>query len=123
MFFPLLAGERHPAQAVEAAKALLRATGHEEAAGPWLPIGAGVNTGRAWFGAVGEGDHTELTALGDSVNVTARLAAAAAGGEVLVTAATAAVAGLDPALPHRAMELKGKQETTEVVSLRVGPSA
>lgn len=123
MFVPLLTGERHSARAVEAAQALLRATGHEDAAGPWLPVGAGVNTGRAWFGAVGDGDHTELTALGDVVNVTARLAAAAAAGEVLVTAWSAQAAGLDPTLPHRVLELKGKQDSTEVVALQVGPGA
>lgn len=123
MFVPLLTAERHAAQAIEAARALLRATGHEDPAGPWLPVGAGVNTGRAWFGAVGEGDHTELTALGDMVNVTARLAAAASAGEVLVTVASAQAARLDPALPRRALELKGKQDPTEVVSLHVGPRA
>jgi adenylate cyclase len=69
MFFPLLTGEQHAARAIEAAQALLRATGHADPSGPWLPVGAGVNTGRVWFGAVGEGRHTELTALGDEVNV------------------------------------------------------
>ncbi len=60
-FYPLLTGERHAARAVEAATALLKATGHEEADGPWVPIGAGVHTGPAWVGSVGEGVRTELT--------------------------------------------------------------
>lgn len=123
MFVPLLTGERHSVLAIEAAQALLRATGHEDEAGPWLPVGAGVNTGRAWFGAVGEGEHTELTALGDMVNVTARLAAAAGAGEVLVTTASAEAAGLDPTLPRRDLALKGKHDATQVVTLRVGPRA
>jgi adenylate cyclase len=123
MFYPLLTGERHAARAVEAAKALLRATGHEDAGGPWVPIGAGVHTGPAWVGAVGEGARTELTVLGDTVNVAARLAAAALRGEVLVTSDAAAAAGLDPQLDRRKLELKGKQEPTEVVSLTVaGPA-
>ena len=121
VFFPLLSGERHAEHAVEAAQALLRATGHADPGGPWLPVGAGVNSGRVWFGAVGDGEHTELTALGDRVNVTARLAAAAAAGEVLVTIEAAAAAGLDPTLDHRSLELKGKVETTEVVTLRIAP--
>lgn len=54
MYFPLLTGERHAAQAIETALALLRATGHEDADGPWAPVGAGVNTGLAWVGAVGD---------------------------------------------------------------------
>jgi adenylate cyclase len=121
MFVPLLTGERHAARAVEAAQALLRATGHADPGGPWLPVGAGVNSGRIWFGAVGEGEHTELTALGDRVNVTARLASVAQAGEILVTREAAAAAGLDPRLERRSLELKGKVETTEVVTLRVGP--
>lgn len=121
MFFPLLSGERHAQRAVEAARALLRATGHGDPGGPWLPVGAGVNSGRVWFGAVGDGEHTELTALGDRVNVTARLASAAQAGEVLVTIEAASAAGLDPGLEQRQLELKGKALTTEVVTLRVAP--
>jgi adenylate cyclase len=122
MFYPLLTGERHAARAVEAALALLHATGHGDKNGPWVPIGAGVHTGLAWVGAVGEGPRTELTALGDTVNVAARLAAAAIGGELLVTTAAATAAGLDPQLERRQLELKGKQELTEVVALHVGPA-
>ena len=118
-FFPLLTGERHAERGVAAARALLRATGHADPSGPWVPIGAGVHTGMAWFGAVGEGAHVELTAIGDAVNIAARLASAAAAGEVLVTTDAAAAAGLDAGLERRPLELKGKQDATEVVSLGV----
>lgn len=117
MFYPLLSGEHHPARAVDAALALLKAVGHGEPAGPWLPIGAGVHTGIAWVGAVGEGPQTALTALGDTVNTAARLAAAAGPGEVLVSASTATRAGLDAGLAHQSLTVKGKQEPIEVVSL------
>lgn len=123
MFFPLLTGELHAARAVEAATALLRATGHGAAGGPWIPVGAGVHTGPAWVGSVGEGQRTDFTVLGDTVNVTARLAGAAQAGEVLVTRAAAAAAGLDPTLERRDLELRGREEHTEVVSLRIGPTA
>ena len=119
MFFPLLSGVRHCERAIDTAKALLHATGHADAAGPWLPLGAGVHTGIAWVGAVGEGPRVELTALGDTVNTTARLASAAGVGEVLVSAAAAAATGLDPALERRSLELKGKAKATDVVVLRV----
>jgi adenylate cyclase len=79
-----------------------------------------VHTGKAWVGAVGDESHTELTALGDNVNVTARLASAAVAGEVLVSAVAAEAARLDPGLERRALALKGKETPTEVVSLRVG---
>jgi len=120
MFYPLLTGERHAERAVEAATALLKATGHEGAGGPWVPVGAGVHTGLAWVGSVGEGPRTELTVLGDNVNIAARLATAAQAGEVLVTTEAATAAGLDATLERRRLELKGRQELTEVVSLHVG---
>lgn len=123
MFFPLLSGERHAARAVDAARALLEATGHGDSGGSWVPVGAGVHTGVAWVGAVGSGTRTELTALGDAVNTTARLASAARAGEILVTAEAAAAAGLDASLERRPLELRGKREVTKVVALAVSPTA
>jgi adenylate cyclase len=122
IFPPMLSGEHHPEQALESARALLRATGHADRGGPWAPIGAGVHTGRMWFGAVGVGGHTEVTVLGDTVNTTARLAAAATAGEILVSADAATAAGLDPSLERRSLELKGKAEAIEVVTVRVLPA-
>jgi adenylate cyclase len=118
-FPPMLSADEHSKHAVEAAQDLLRATGHADPAGPWVPIGAGVHTGRAWFGAVGEGGHVELTIVGDPMNVTARLASVAQAGEILVSVEAAEKAGLDPSLPRQTLELKGRQEPIEVVSLRV----
>jgi adenylate cyclase len=122
VFPPYLSGERHSRQAVQAADALLRATGHADAGGPWLPMGAGVNTGRMWFGALGSTKHPEVTVLGDTVNTTARLAAAASAGEILVTADAARDAGLEPPLERREIQLKGKSEPTAIVTLRVEPA-
>ncbi len=122
VFPPNLSGRRHTAQALETGRALLLATGHADPGGPWIPVGAAVHTGRMWFGAVGDGGHTELTVLGDTVNTTARLAAAAGAGEILVSAEAATAAGLDPNLERRSLELKGKAEATEVVSVRVAPA-
>ena len=119
LFFPLLAGERYTARAIEAAQALLRATGHADPDGPWAPVGAGVHAGLAWFGTVGEGSHVELTAVGDVVNTAARLASAAGPGEILVSAEAAAAAGLEPGLSRRTLDLKGKEFGIEVVSMRV----
>jgi adenylate cyclase len=121
LFFPLLTGERFAARAVAAAQDLLRATGHDQPDGPWVPVGAGVHAGRAWFGIVGEGTHIELTAVGDTVNIAARLAAAAGAGELLVSVDAAADSDLDPGLERRSLELKGKELPTEVVSVRIAP--
>jgi adenylate cyclase len=121
-FFPLLSGERFVARAVAAAQDLLRATGHADPDGAWAPVGAGVHAGRAWFGVVGDEGHTELTAVGDAVNIAARLASLAEAGEVLVSADAAAASDLDPGLARREIELKGKSLGIEVVSVRVGPT-
>ena len=123
MFFPLLSGDHHTKCGLAAARALLEATGHSDPAGPWIPVGAGVHTGIAWVGAVGEGAYVTITALGDAVNTTARLASAAGAGEILVTTAAAEAAGLDPGLERRPLELKGKQEIVDVVTLKVGAAA
>ena len=119
MFFPLLSGDRHAAHGVAAAQGLLRATGHDAAPGAWVPLGAGVHTAMVWFGAVGQGARVELTAVGDAMNVTARLASLAAAGEILVTADAAEAANLATDLPRRTVTLRGKEQPTEVVSLRV----
>lgn len=122
LFFPLLTGDRYVARAVGAAQDLLRATGHADPGGPWVPVGAGVHAGLAWFGVVGEESHNELTAVGDTVNVAARLASLAQAGEVLVSADAAASSDLDPGLERRSLDLKGKELATEVVSVRIGPN-
>ncbi|HET7676413.1 MAG TPA: adenylate/guanylate cyclase domain-containing protein [Candidatus Limnocylindrales bacterium] len=119
VFPPVLNADRHAAHAVAAALALLRATGHADAQAPWVPVGAGVHTGVVWFGAIGQAEHVEITVVGDVVNTTARLAAQAATGEILVSGEAALAAGLDRVLERRRLELKGKQEAIEVVSLRV----
>jgi adenylate cyclase len=120
IFVPALAGELHAQRAIEAGRKLLAVTGNDTP-DPWLPVGAGVNTGVAYVGTVGEGDMVDMTALGDPVNVAARLASAAGAGELLVTDAAVAAAHLsDEGLEHRSLSLKGKTERTEVVVL--GPS-
>ncbi len=52
-FVPALAGDRHAARAIDAARRIVVATGND-GPDPWLPVGAGVNTGRAFIGTVGE---------------------------------------------------------------------
>jgi adenylate cyclase len=120
-FFPNFVGPEHAAAAIGAATDLLRATGHEDPGGPWVPVGAGVATGIAWVGAVGTGQQTDVTAIGDTVNTTARLASAAKAGQILVATEAARQAGLDPGLKTRTLDLKGKATGTEVVTLTVGP--
>jgi adenylate cyclase len=118
IFIPALTEARHARQALLSGLALLAATGHS-AQRPWVPVGVGVNTGIAYVGAVGTEEHVEFTALGDSVNVTARLATLAGAGEVLATQATMRAAGVDAAaMERRRLDLRGRSEGTEVAVLR-----
>ena len=117
IFVPAMASPAHAARAIDAARLLLTATGFGTASGPWVPIGIGVNTGIAYVGSIGDSADTEMTAMGDVVNVTARLASVAAAGELLVTTAAAAAADLPGDLPRRSLQLKGKSQATDVVVL------
>ena len=124
LFLPLFSGRAHALLAVEAANDLLRVTGHSEAGGPWLSIGIGVNTGLAYVGTVGgsEGTFSGITALGDCVNVTSRLAATAGPGEALVSEAAYHASGLSPAdHEQRRLRLKGKAEPVNVRVLKLLP--
>lgn len=114
LFIPGFAGEDHAARAVAAARELLRETGND-GGDAWIPLGAGVHTGVAYVGTVGEGDARDFTALGDPVNIAARLASEAGPGEILVSSAAAAAAKLDTSvLGLRALELRGRDEKVEV---------
>lgn len=110
----------HPARAVRAAQELMRATGQESPGGPWIPVGIGIQTGTAFVGTVGSADTiTDFTALGDAVNVAARLVAAAAAGEIVMSEATYAAAGLaGDNLERRELTLKGRTASVGVRVLR-----
>jgi adenylate cyclase len=123
IFVPALTDALHAREAVDAALELLAATGHGSDE-PWVPVGIGVNTGVAYVGAVGTEEHVEFTALGDEVNVAARLATAARMGEVLVAEAAVRAAGLsDESLERRTMALKGKSDLVTVAVLTPGSGA
>ena len=118
IFVPAMAGNQHGRRAIDAAIDLLKSLGFGSADPPLLPVGVGVNTGDAYVGAIGEGADVELRAMGDAVNTTARLASAAAAGEILVTTSAAANAGLSElGVEHRSLDLKGKSQPTDVLVL------
>ena len=117
LFIPGYAGSEHARRAVEAGQALLRVTGHAEPGGPWVPVGVGVHTGIAWVGSIAgaSGAISDFTALGDNVNIAARLASKAGQGEVLISEATCQAARLEiEGLEKRELELKGKSKSVSV---------
>jgi len=122
LYMPYL-GSGNSRRAIEAAKELLNATGHQDVNGPWLPVGIGVNTGIVFIGSVGTADgKSDFTAMGDVVNVTARLSSLAGAGEILVGEAAWAAAAIESEVAeHRRLEVKGKAEPIDVFVLKVGP--
>lgn len=113
LFIPGFGGEDHAERAISAARELLERTGNT-AGRPWLPIGAGVHTGHAYVGRVGEDDACDFTAVGDSVNTTSRLASTAGAGEILVSSSAAHASGFDTTgLETRILTLRGRDETIE----------
>ena len=125
LYLPGFVGPAYVRAAVQAARELLEATGHTDPEGPWLPVGIGVHTGTAFVGAVGtEGSVTNITALGDSVNIAARLSSQARPGEILVSEAASDASGLETGgLEMRELELKGRNEYVRVRVLPVAPAS
>jgi adenylate cyclase len=121
LYVPGIAGPEHAHAAVEASRALLKSTGQTDSEGPWIQVGVGVHTGRAYVGAVGSGDTvSDITVLGDAANATARLASEAHPGEVLVSKETYREANLEyENCEHRILQLKGRNDPMEVCVIRV----
>jgi len=124
-YLPSFVGSNHAHKTIEAAKELLRVTGHADPDGPWIPVGVGIHTGQAWIGAVGSSEQvTDITALGDAVNVAARLASQARTGEILISEESRKQASLAQSdFEERLLELKGKSELMGVWVMRVEGSS
>lgn len=121
LYLPIFTGSDHATPAILAAQELLVATGNAQGQKPWLPIGIGVHTGPVFIGTVSGAEEsvTDITALGDNVNVAARLASMAAPGEALISEATFAIGGAHLGeLDRRQLELKGRSEPVPARVLR-----
>lgn len=122
---PGFSGPQHARKAVQAAEHLLRVTLPSAPDGSPLPIGVGVHTGNVFIGTVSgaEGGIQEVRAMGDNVNIAARLAEMAEAGVALISDAACAAAGLKVEdLESRQLELKGRTKATAVHVLRGGLS-
>jgi adenylate cyclase len=116
-FFVLgVTGRQYRHKAVLAGMDLLRAAGYGTPNGPWLELGVAVNAGRAYVGNVGDA-VVDFTALGDPVNVAARMQQLAAGGELLV--ADDVDDELVPSAPRRKLALGGREQPVGVFALTV----
>jgi class 3 adenylate cyclase len=79
----------------------------------------------AYVGAVGSKEGVnEIAVLGSAANLAARLSSQAADGEVIVSEAAAASAGLEgEGVENRSLELKGISQPVPVRVMRVMPTS
>jgi adenylate cyclase len=111
-----ISGSQYRRRAVLAGMELLKAVGYGSDEGPWLEVGVAVNAGVAYVGNVGEA-VVDFTALGDPVNVAARMQQHAAGGELLVASGVA-----DDSVtktPQRTLNLRGHKQPINAFVLGV----
>src|SRR5258706_12338124 len=123
------AHEDDPERAVRCGLDMVRAIdelgdSHGHIAGGDIRVRVGLHTGPVGVGVVGTETANEYTAMGDAVNVAARMQAAARPGSVLITAATHRfVSPLVEAVDVGMLELKGKTDAVqayEITGLRAG---
>ena len=109
------AGQNYVRRTVEVAQKLLRVM-----EGQKIPVGIGVHSGVAYFGAMGTAEGlTDISAKGDEVNLTARLASKAAPGEIILSEQALKDAGIDGnELETRSLDLKGFSEPVSVRVMR-----
>ena len=109
------AGPDYVARTIRAAQNILKVMEHQK-----IPVGIGVHTGVAYFGAMGSVDGlVNISAIGEEVNTAARLASKAAAGELIVSEKALQQAHIDGSgLESRSLELKGISEPVRVRVMR-----
>jgi adenylate cyclase len=123
LFIPGLAGPSYIEKMVDSADEILRGLGYGRR-DPWLPVGIGLDFGRAFVGNVGTDDVKDFTALGDVVNTAARIQSHARPGQIVLTErAFALVADRYPQASKIDLELKGKSEPVSARIIDLNPVA
>ncbi len=117
LFIPVIAGEGHATRAIDAGTAILAAVDRSGLGDSGFLVGAGVHTGEAFVGAIGSVEKIDFTALGDSVNIAARLGGLAGPGELLVSRAAWDRSGRGTPPAERDVDIAGRTGTLAVVPL------
>ena len=118
LFVPVLTGENHAGRAIATGRAILDGVEKKGLAARGLMVGAGIHTGEAFVGVVGSDEKLDFTALGDTVNVAARLGGIAGPGELLVSRAAWDLAGEGVPAVTREVAIAGRTAMLEVVAER-----
>ncbi|HEX4904646.1 MAG TPA: adenylate/guanylate cyclase domain-containing protein [Acidimicrobiales bacterium] len=111
IFLPGLAGDDYRRTTALAAVELARALGD-------VPVGVAVNAGTAFVGKVGTGPIVDFTALGDAVNVAARLQSHAQDGQVVLAAELYdLIEAQHPGAVRSRIDVRGRDEQVDVAVL------
>ena len=86
---------------------------------PEISMGIGLHTGVATIGYIGSDRRSEYTAIGDTVNLAARLQSNAGGGEILMSDATAEACGNRiPFTEREPLTVKNRTQPVNVLEVR-----
>ncbi|MGQ0540677.1 MAG: adenylate/guanylate cyclase domain-containing protein [Blastocatellia bacterium] len=94
----------------------LRAEGYGQ-----IAVGIGLHTGEATIGYIGSDKRSEYTAIGDTVNLASRLESNAAGGQILMSEATAEASGNRiPVTAREPLTVRNRVQPVNVLEVRWG---
>jgi adenylate cyclase len=124
LYLPQLLSEHWEDELVRDAADLLALVGYGTADEPWLPLGVGVDVGRAYVGNVGAGEVKDFTALGDVVNTAARLQSSAAAGQIVLSDRLFdRLTTQPPNATATSLDLKGKHDAEPARVIDVGTAS
>ena len=110
LYLPMYGRLEDPAATMlEQARELLGRIGYGSAEGPFVEVGIGLDYGEAFVGNVGKRSLYDFTAVGDVVNVAARLQGQAKGGEIVASGRLVEQLA-EPVGERIEVDLKGKAE-------------
>ncbi|NUM44979.1 MAG: FHA domain-containing protein [Anaerolineales bacterium] len=114
--FGMTNNEKYPeAQAVRAGLAIRKKIAARSHEGKAYHVGIGINTGMTMAGYIGTQEHVELTVIGDSVNIAARLETLARPDKLLIGPATrAGISGEFETVRIGETSIRGRNEPIQV---------